>query len=108
MQELILDWPACAAEVYATIGHNACLEARPSVVHFGGFTVGSVHEQRIRLCNTSSSSTRTQIVLPTTPYFKVNTVVALGQLQTNTDQVSTSAWRQCGPTTSSSDAAGLL
>ncbi|DBA89741.1 TPA: hypothetical protein ACH3X2_004621 [Trebouxia sp. C0005] len=59
-----------AGEVYATIGHNACLEARPSVVHFGGFTVGSVHEQRIRLCNTSSSSTGTHIILPTTPYFK--------------------------------------
>ncbi len=80
MQELMFDWPACNAEVYATIGHNACLEARPSVVHFGGFTVGSVHEQRIRLCNSSSSSTGTQIVLPTTPYFKVNTVTTLGQL----------------------------
>ncbi|DBA94356.1 TPA: hypothetical protein ACH3X1_001962 [Trebouxia sp. C0004] len=57
-------------KVYATIGHNACLEARPSVVHFGGFIVGSVHEQRVRLCNTSSSSTGTQIILPTTPYFK--------------------------------------
>ncbi len=85
MQEMTFDRPACNAEVYATIGHNACLEARPSVVHFGGFTVGSVHEQSIRLCNTSSSSTGTQIVLPTTPYFKVNPVIALGPLQTHTN-----------------------
>ena len=61
----------CAAEVYATIGHNAYLEARPAVVHFGGFTLGNVHEQRIRLCNTSSRSTGMHIVLPTTTYFKV-------------------------------------
>ena len=61
----------CAAVVYATIGQNACLEARPAVVHFGGFTVGSVHEQHIRLCNTSSTNTGMQVVSPTTPYFKV-------------------------------------
>ena len=66
----------CAAEVYATIGHNACLEARPAVVHFGGFTLGNVHEQRIRLCNTSPSSTRMHIVLPTTTYFKVAVTLA--------------------------------
>lgn len=64
---------AYPAEVYATIGHNVCWEARPSVVHFGGFTVGRVHEQHVRLCNTSSSSTGMHVVLPTTPYFKVNT-----------------------------------
>ena len=102
------DKPACTAEVYATIGHNACLEARPSVVHFGGFTVGSVHEQRIRLCNTSSSSTGTHIILPTTPYFKVNLGFTLEQLQTPTKQISTSARRQCCQTTSPSEAAGLL
>ena len=61
----------CAAEAYATIGHNACLEARPAVVHFGGFTLGNVHEQRVRICNTSPRSTGMHIVMPTTTYFKV-------------------------------------
>ena len=64
------------AEEYATLGHNACLEARPAVVHFGGFTLGMVHEQRIRLCNTSSSSAGMHIVLPTTSYFKVAPIAA--------------------------------
>lgn len=67
---ILLDW--LIAETYTAIGHDDCIEARPAVVHFGGFTVGSVHEQLVHLCNTSSQKTGMHIVLPTSPFFKVN------------------------------------
>ncbi|KAL3159192.1 hypothetical protein ABBQ32_011175 [Trebouxia sp. C0010 RCD-2024] len=76
-------------KIYATIGHNACLEARPAVVHFGGFTLGMVHEQRIRLCNTSSSSAGMHIVLPTTTYFKASCEKKKGLLAPGMEDVIT-------------------
>lgn len=57
-------------EVYAKVGGNATFDVRPPVMHFGGYSLGSVHKQRFVVTNLTSSSKRLHIVVPTTPYFK--------------------------------------
>ena len=56
--------------MYSQIGNSGTLEARPSVVHFGGFQTGAVHKQAVLICNTGIASRRLHIIPPTTPFFK--------------------------------------
>ena len=57
---------------YNSISSNGVLTAEPGVVHFGGFELGKVFKQVIRIVNTSPVSRRLHIILPTTPNFKVH------------------------------------
>ncbi len=56
---------------YSYIGSNGALVADPGVVHFGGFELGKVFRQVIRIINTSPVSRRLHVIPPTTPNFKV-------------------------------------
>mmetsp|Transcript_35904 Transcript_35904/g.83232 ORF Transcript_35904/g.83232 Transcript_35904/m.83232 type:complete len:1012 (+) Transcript_35904:171-3206(+) len=56
---------------YAQLGRNLEFEARPSVVHFGGYQLHEIHTQYLRVINISSTSQRLNIINPTTPHFKV-------------------------------------
>lgn len=55
---------------YAKLGKNAVLEIRPAVIHFGGYQVGQVHSQKVRVVNVSRESQRVHIMNPTTAHFK--------------------------------------
>jgi len=55
---------------YAKLGKNNVLEVRPAVIHFGGYQVGQVHTQKVRVVNVSRESQRVHIMNPTTAHFK--------------------------------------
>eukprot|EP00903_Cladosiphon_okamuranus_P011978 g11249.t1 len=71
--------PPCDAAVhsrlakhgYSRLGRNLLFEARPAVVHFGGYELGKPHSQRVRVVNISRTSQRLHILGPTTDCFKV-------------------------------------
>ena len=63
--------PMLEKQKYVKLGKNKILEASPNIVHFGGYSLNRMHEQRLRIINISSKSQRLHIVNPTTPFFKV-------------------------------------
>ncbi|CAM9207897.1 unnamed protein product [Choristocarpus tenellus] len=56
---------------YSRLGRNLLFEARPAVVHFGGYTVHQPHSQMVQVINISRSSQRLHILGPTSEQFKV-------------------------------------
>ncbi len=56
--------------VYSQVGHTRILQAEPGVLHFGGYSVGQVFKQVLRIRNVRASATRFHIISPTTPFFK--------------------------------------
>ncbi len=59
--------------VYSKVGQTELLVADPAMVHFGGFQVGEVYKQTLRITNTFTAGTRVHIIPPTTPFFKAST-----------------------------------
>jgi hypothetical protein len=57
--------------LFAQLGRCLGFEARPAVVHFGGFQLGSLHTQYVKIMNVSSSAKRLCIINPTTKEFRV-------------------------------------
>jgi hypothetical protein len=57
--------------LFAQLGNCLGFEARPTVMHFGGFEVGAIHTQYVKILNTSGSAKRLHILNPTTREFKV-------------------------------------
>lgn len=57
--------------LFAQLGKCLGFEARPTVMHFGGFEVGAIHTQYLKILNISRSSKRLYILNPTTREFKV-------------------------------------
>lgn len=47
------------------------------VVHFGGYTIGRVHSQRINVLNISRTSQRLHILAPTSDTFKVTLLLSM-------------------------------
>lgn len=58
--------------VYRKVGSTDVVAAEPSVVHFGGFEVGGVYKQTLRIVNRHGAGTRVHILPPTTPFFKAS------------------------------------
>ena len=56
---------------YNKVGFNTSLEVKPSVVHFGGFSLHQEHQVSVRVVNVSAVSTRLHIIGPTTPAFRM-------------------------------------
>eukprot|EP00928_Gymnodinium_smaydae_P037555 TRINITY_DN2604_c0_g4_i1.p1 TRINITY_DN2604_c0_g4~~TRINITY_DN2604_c0_g4_i1.p1 ORF type:complete len:917 (+),score=244.77 TRINITY_DN2604_c0_g4_i1:165-2915(+) len=57
---------------FEQLQRNAIVEARPQVLHFGGFQIHKQHVAKLKIVNISSSSERITIIEPETPYFKVS------------------------------------
>lgn len=55
---------------YARLGANESFTALPAVMHFGGYSLNVVHEQKLSIVNKSTSSKRMHVIPPTTPYFR--------------------------------------
>ncbi|CAN0008939.1 unnamed protein product [Ectocarpus sp. 6 AP-2014] len=56
---------------YSRLGRNLLFEARPAVVHFGGYVLGRAHSQCVRVVNISRTSQRLHILGPATDNFKM-------------------------------------
>ena len=54
---------------YAKLGRNNAVEARPAVLHFGGFELGRRHTQVVRVVNTTAVAQRVHVLNPATPFF---------------------------------------
>jgi len=71
---------------FAQLGRCLGFEARPAVLHFGGFTAGTIHTQYLKIINISGSAKRLHIINPTTREFKVRVekrgVLAPGMAET--------------------------
>ena len=55
---------------FSTVGLASTVRASPFVLHFGGYEVGKVHKQVLRVYNTADYSHRVHVVPPGTPFFK--------------------------------------
>ncbi|CAM9797515.1 unnamed protein product, partial [Phaeothamnion confervicola] len=60
-----------AQREYSQIGCNAFFEARPAIVHFGGFTTGETCTVRVEIVNVSATSQRLHLLPPATPAFRI-------------------------------------
>ena len=58
------------------MGSTRILQADPAVMHFGGFELGRVYRQTLRIRNVRAGGTRIHIVPPSTPFFKVRGAAA--------------------------------
>ncbi|PNH08744.1 Primary ciliary dyskinesia protein 1 [Tetrabaena socialis] len=56
--------------VYGAVGATRVLQAEPAVLNFGGYVLGQVHSQTLRIRNVRASGMRFHIIAPTTPFFK--------------------------------------
>ena len=59
------------SEIYSTVAQNSVVQARPSVLHFGGFEVGKTHTATLQLANVSTEVQRMHVIPPQTHYFYI-------------------------------------
>ena len=69
---IILIWHIFFPEIYSKVVQNAVVQACPAVVHFGGFRLGEVHQEILRLVNVSTDVQRMHVLPPQTKYFKIH------------------------------------
>ncbi|CAH3130560.1 unnamed protein product [Pocillopora meandrina] len=58
-------------KIYAKVGQNSILQAKPSVINFSGFKVGEKITRTLRLANASDESQRMHIIPPSTKFFYI-------------------------------------
>ncbi|KAG2494686.1 hypothetical protein HYH03_007202 [Edaphochlamys debaryana] len=66
--------------VYSKVGATRILQSEPAVLNFGGFELGRVYSQTLRIRNVRASGTRFHIIPPSTPFFKATCPTKKGLL----------------------------
>ena len=56
---------------YIKVGHNEHFQVIPAIVHYGGYDIGCIHRQTVKVKNITDKSRRLHIIVPKTPFFKV-------------------------------------
>lgn len=59
------------SKIYTKVALNSVVQARPAVVHFGGFELGKTHRQIVQIANISTEVLRMHIIPPQTSYFYI-------------------------------------
>lgn len=64
--------PLLEKGTFELLHRNEIVEAKPKVLHFGGFRIHKEHSHVLRILNTSPSSLRVSIIAPSTQWFKIS------------------------------------
>lgn len=59
------------SEIYSKVSQNACVLAKPAIIHFGGFEVDKKHVQSLQIVNASTEVINMHIIPPQTKYFYI-------------------------------------